>query len=287
MNANRTRASTSNAFRRAFALPGPAPVIAIVLVLGWELFVRALEVPSSAFPSPSRVLLELWRGAPILWNNARVTAAASAEGLLAALAAGLVLAWFTTVPFKRRRVMPSQTVAIPGAELLTLVLLIVVGFGFGFSAAAVVSCLVCFLPMFVHLRAGFQSVPSDVIDVVQTMGAGPLRIFLNVRLPACLPRLMNAIRISIPLALSGAAVEEFVGSDSGLGYFIRYAGAHTEATQQLAALTFLVLMALGGSLVILSVERIWISWPPDALFLNDYGPSANCERPSSNHEFEN
>ncbi len=287
MNANQTRASTSNALRRAFALPGPAPVIAIVLVLGWELVVRAFEVPSSAFPSPSRVLLELWRGTPVLWKNARVTVAASAEGLLAALAAGLVLAWFTTMPLKRRPVMRSQTVPFPGAELFTFLLLIVIGFGFGFSSAAVVSCLICFLPMFVHLRAGFRSVPSEVMDIVQTMGEGPSRIFLKVWLPACLPRLLNAIRISIPLALSGAAVEEYVGSDSGLGYFIRYAGARTEATQQLAALTFLVLVALGGSLVILSVERIWISWPPDALLSDNHGPSVNCERPSSHHKFEN
>lgn len=281
MTAHQERVSARKAFRQVFVPPGPVSVIAAVSVLFWEIVVRTLEVPSSAFPSPSRVLFELWRGGPQLGKNAWITLTESAEGLLAALAAGLLLAGLTSRTAKPRGVVGPAFPAFPKAALITLAVMTAVWFGFDFSAAASVSFMVCFLPLAANLQAGFESVPAELIEIVHSMGAGPWKTLLKVRIPAGLPAVSNALKVSIPLALAGATVEEFVGSDSGLGYFMRYAGSRTEATQLFAALTVLIMMALGSYLILRFVERVWISWPADALSSTDISRQLNPEEAHS------
>ncbi|MBZ5494992.1 MAG: ABC transporter permease subunit [Acidobacteriia bacterium] len=240
---------------------GSGPVIAAVLLLLWEIVIWVLQVRSSALPAPSRVLLEIWREAPQLRNHAWVTGLESLEGLLFAGAAGFLLAILNGWSTRARGVAVPVLSFLQKLPLLVLAPLVVLWLGLGAAPAAAVSFLVCFPFLAAYLQAGFDSVPVDIVEILQTMGAGPLRIFLKVHLPACVPYMTRAVKLSVTLALAGAMVTEWVGSDNGLGYLMLYAGAKADSAQLFAALTVVVLMALGAYYAICLIERAWISWP--------------------------
>jgi ABC-type nitrate/sulfonate/bicarbonate transport system permease component len=236
------------------------PVVVAGLLLAWEILVHMLEIGSSAFPSPSRVLLEIWRDAPELWSHASVTGLESFGGLLLA---GLVALLVATLAVRSRLVRGISMPVLAFLQkipLIALAPLIVVWFGFGMAPATVICFVVCFVPFARNLLAGFDAVPAEAVEILQTIGASTSRLFCTVYLPACLPYAASAAKTSIPLALAGAAATEFVGADTGLGYLMFNAGSKAESTQLFAALTVLVLIALGARAIMTTAERYWMPW---------------------------
>jgi ABC-type nitrate/sulfonate/bicarbonate transport system permease component len=247
---------------RAASKLGTGTIIVAVLILAWEVIVHVLEIWSSAFPAPSRVLLEIWRNASQLHRHAIATGNASLTGLLLAIITAAPMAALVFRSLRARHFLTPVISFMQKIPLLAFGPLAVIWLGYGFPPAAAISALVCFPPFFTHLRAGFDSVPVEVVEIFQTMGAPPTKILTKVHLPACLPWAVSAVKIAIPLALAGATVTEFVGSDTGLGYLMFNAGSKADATMLFAALTVLVLMALAAHVIISFIERQWITWPP-------------------------
>jgi NitT/TauT family transport system permease protein len=147
----------------------------------------------------------------------------------------------------------------------------VIWVGFGRPSATAIAFLVCLLPLIANLRAGFDSIPLETLEIMEAMGASPAGVFLKVRLPACLPFLAHALKLSIPVALGGAAVAECVGSNRGLGYLMIYAGSRAEMTQLFAVLAVLFLMALFGHFCMCLIESAFISWPVELPGWHDFG----------------
>ena len=249
---------------RAASKLGTGTIIVAILILAWEVIVHVLEIWASAFPAPSRVLLEIWRNAALLVRHAAITGLESLAGLLLAMISGFSFSALAVRSFRARRILIPAIAFLQKIPLIVFAPLVVIWFGFGFPPAAAISALVCFLPFFTYYQAAFNSIPVEVVEILQTMGASPFKVFSKVILPACLPFACRAIKTVIPLALAGAAVTEFVGSDTGLGYLMFNAGSKSDATLLFAVLTVFILMALAAHSIIALIERFWISWPAAA-----------------------
>lgn len=269
MPANKEHLFPRNQLVRAASRLGTGTIIVAVLILAWEVIVHVLEIWSSAFPAPSRVLLRSG-GMP---HSCKITRLPPGSrhfaGLLLAMIAAFPLAVLAVRFLRARRILTPAISFLQKIPLIALAPLVVIWFGFGLPPAAAISALVCFLPFFKYLQAGINSTPVEVVEILQTMGATPFKVFAKVHLPACLPFAAGALKNAIPLALAGATVTEFVGSDTGLGYLMFNAGAKADATLLFAALTVLVLMALAAHGIISLIERIWITWPGAASFRSD------------------
>jgi len=252
---------------------GTGPVILAGLLLVWEILVHTLEIWSSAFPSPSRVLLEIWRNAPELRSHASVTGLESLGGLLLACTAALPLAAFAVRSRLARNILMPVLAFLRKIPLIALAPLIVVWYGFGMVPAVVICFLACFVPCARNFLAGLDSVPVETVEILRTLGAGTSKLSYTVYLPACLPYAANAIKMSIPLALAGATVTEFVGADAGLGYLMFNAGSKADSTQLFAALTVLLLIALCAHAILTFIQRLWIPWAtPEPMPTNmEYG----------------
>jgi NitT/TauT family transport system permease protein len=261
MAADHKQSIVGKLLERSKAWAGPGPLIVAVLLLVWELVVRVLEIRHSALPSPARVLLEIGREAPQLQKQALITGLEALEGLLLAVMLGLPLAALTACWSSARNVAAPVLSFLHKIPLITLAPLIIIWFGYGIVPAAWLAFLVCFLPLVANIQAGFDSVSIETVEIVKAMGAGSVKVFTKVRLPACLPFALNGLKIALPLALGGASVSEFIGSDEGLGYLMLDASSKMNTTQLFAALTVLFLMALGFCYLIRLIERVLISWP--------------------------
>jgi len=63
-------------------------------------------------------------------------------------------------------------------------------------------------------------VPSEMIRVAQTLGAGNLSVFRKVIFPYALPGLIDAARVNLAAAWNLIVVAELVAADEGLGFRI-------------------------------------------------------------------
>ena len=52
-----------------------------------------------------------------------------------------------------------------------------------------------------------------------SFNASKMDIFMKLKLPNALPYFFSAIKMAIPISIIGAAIGEWLGAQSGLGYF--------------------------------------------------------------------
>ena len=96
--------------------------------------------------------------------------------------------------------------------------LFVVWFGFGIIPKVISAFLLGFFPVVVSAVQGFKSVDPDMVDLARAMQGSRFQVFRAVNLPHAMPAIFSGLKVSVTLAVVGAVVGEFVGSNSGIGY---------------------------------------------------------------------
>jgi NitT/TauT family transport system permease protein len=88
--------------------------------------------------------------------------------------------------------------------------------------------------------------------------AGQWTTFWRLQIPAALPSIMDGCKTAMPLAVIGAIVGEFVGSERGLGYLILEATAQARTDLLFAALVAVSILAgLLYWVVEMIANRVW------------------------------
>ena len=88
--------------------------------------------------------------------------------------------------------------------------LFIIWFGFGAAPKVLIAALITFFPMLVNAVTGLRSVSPAALDVFRALDASPWQTFRLLRVPASLPYVVAALKISVPLSLIGA-VSGYVG----------------------------------------------------------------------------
>jgi len=131
-----------------------------------------------------------------------------------ALCAGMTIG---ILPYARAAFMPLVTTLsmVPALSVLPILFIL---FGVG-ELSKVVLIIVGVLPFMVRdLTQRVAEIPEEQIIKAQTMGASTLQIALRVVLPQILPRLIDALRLSLGAAWLFLISAEAISATSGLGY---------------------------------------------------------------------
>ena len=238
----------------------PTVALLVVAVCAWEVVVRLAEVPSYLVPAPSLVAVRWWNEPLFFLTEGGVSLAEALGGLLVgggtALLVGLVMA---RAPWLERAVLPLALV-LKMTPVVVVAPLFVLWFGFGPAPRVLIAALLTFFPVLIGAVTGLRAVPPAPRDVLATLNASPIQEVWLLRLPAALPHLFAAFKVSATLALLGAVIAEWVGGERGLGRDILLANSKLDTPTTLAGVV--TLAALGLALVgLLSLlERRWVFW---------------------------
>ena len=212
-----------NAVRVVWRVFNPLLVSAVVGLCLWFAVVDLFSFSPYVVKSPSDVWTYLFSGPAAAANRSSVLQPLGSTlidgaygfcfGMLAAVAAALV---FVTAPTVERTFMPLATL-LRSVPLVTMTPLIVLVFGRGVGGVAVIGGIVVFFPALVTIVHGLRSAPSQAADVVAVYGGGPRAFLTKVALPGALPYLFAAARLSVPAALVGALVTEWLATGQGIG----------------------------------------------------------------------
>ncbi len=102
---------------------------------------------------------------------------------------------------------------------------VVLFFGIGDLAKIVVISLILFFQILVLVRDAAKNLRRELLESVRSLGAGRRGLFLYVYLPASLPGVLTALRISVGTAVAVLYVAELYATRMGLGYYIFIQGS--------------------------------------------------------------
>jgi len=250
---------------RSFALAG-----AIVLI--WEGGKFLFAIPTYKLPHIHQIFGDFLRRtggdelmAWIMAQNAAVTAVESLAGFALGGVAGLLLA--VTFAYSRlleRGVLPyviaSQTVPI-----LAIAPMVVVWLGTSWFSKAVIAAYLTFFPVTINMLRGLGAVDAEALALMRALAATPRQVFLKLRVPASLPYLFTALRISATASVIGAIVGELpVGSRWGMGVVIINAAQYYnwQPANLWSAILVSALIGIVFYHVVATVERRVVRWQP-------------------------
>lgn len=253
----RFRDDSRPSYRRlTLSLIAPVALIGI-LAAGWE-WVAINQ--TSVLPTIGSVAADFGARPEFYWSHLEFTVANALVGFVIGVGVAWLLGLIVVhLPVLRSAIMPVAT-AVHATPIVAVAPALVVAFGFGRTPHLITVALIVFFPMLINTIAGLRAVPTEIMEVLQSMSASTWDTFLHVRLPASLPFLFAAGKTCVTLAMIGAVVSEFHGGNTGLGASIVQAMTYLDLAQMwvciaLSALTSLLLLGLVGML-----EKAVVRW---------------------------
>jgi NitT/TauT family transport system permease protein len=134
------------------------------------------------------------------------------------------------------------------------------------GAVAVIAAYLTFFPVTINTIRGLHSADRRALELMRSYAAGNWRILWKLRVPAALPYIFAALKVSATASVVGAIIGELPSSiQDGLGgQIINYSQYYTTQPTGLWA-TNVIAAALGISffLVVLVAERIVVRRAPE------------------------
>ncbi|SFP74879.1 putative hydroxymethylpyrimidine transport system permease protein [Oscillibacter sp. PC13] len=199
----------------------PALIFLFLLLFLWQL--GAMRVNAAyILPTPVQILQRLWElREPLFTVHLPATMAVTGIGLLISIGLGLALAVAMDWSPLLQKCLYPVVVASQTIPTTAIAPLFVLWFGYGIWSKVLVTVLITFFPITITVCDGFRSAKVEMSELLATYGATKWDIFLKIKIPCALPYFFSAIKMAIPMSIIGAAIGEWLGSQSGLGYFSR------------------------------------------------------------------
>ena len=237
------------------------PLLAVVAVIAlWAVLVRTFSIAEYLLPAPQVVAARMVKDWFALWKNGIYTLLSVLAGFAASIAIGVPIAFAIVLSRGMERAAMPLLVMSQTIPKVAIAPILVVWLGFGILPKIAIVFLISFFPIVVSTVVGLKSVETDMIDLVRSMGARTLTIMLRVRGPSALPQMFAGFKIAVCLAVVGAIVGEFVGSDRGLGYLLLTSTGTLDGTLVWSALFVLIAMGMTLFAIVSKLERLAIPW---------------------------
>ena len=233
----------------------------LLLLVAAEVLMRARGVQSDSLARPSDVIHALGSGladGSVMKASLQTLGAAAAGlalggglGLLAGLWLGLSQKVEGLVTLTVELLRP-----IPSVALIPLAMLV---FGFGFRMEIAVVAFTCFWPMLLLTVAAIRQVEPRLLEVAQVLAFPPAERVSKIVLPAALPRMFVALRLSVGIALVVAVTVEIAANPQGLGYGLMIAQQSLRPDLMFAYLLWLGALGWALSAGLLGLQRRWFA----------------------------
>lgn len=238
----------------------PAALLALSVLLGWELVVRLFGIPAFLLPGPVAVAGAFWESRELLLRHAVPTAGEALVGFLFAAVAGIVSGLLINRSSLAERSLYPWLVVSQTLPIIAVAPILVTWFGYGPLPKVLVVTLYCFFPITVATADGLRAVDPDLIRLMRSFGASRWRIFSMVEVPGALPFLFGGVRLAVTYSVIGAVVGEWVGSSEGLGFLMIQDKAQFEIPRLFAEIALLSAMGVSLFLLVAFLQRLIAPW---------------------------
>ena len=211
--------------------PWAVGLVGIVAIIGVWWIAALVSAPVGGkyapIPAPPQVIVSIvGDGFAFFWKAFSVTLTEAGIGFLWGNVIALVLSAFVLVVPRAEGVLNQIAVityCVPIVSVGTIAIIILGGSktAGGPSATAIfLAALSVFFTTVVGTLLGLKAADRASLDVVTVYGGSRFTALRKVAFPASLPAFFAAVKISVPGAITGALLVEWLATGQGIGYGI-------------------------------------------------------------------
>ena len=208
----------------------PALILLAALIMFWQMAAMGINA-AYILPSPTQILVRLWelRG-PLFTAHLPATMLCTGVGLAISVVLGLGLAILMDVSEVAEKALYPLIIASQTIPTTALAPLFVLWFGYSIWSKVLVTVLITFFPITITVFDGFKSVKTEMEELLFTFGAD---------------------------------IGEWLGAQSGLGYFSRRMMTQLDGAGVFAPILLLSVVAMAFVGVVSALEKRMIRWRND------------------------
>lgn len=247
---------------RKWAVLGGRLLLAVLLLLGWELGARSLG--SVFFASPLDVLVRIANLARSgqLAVDISSTLRVSALGFAIACVGGVLLPFLLRRSPRVSEAVEPYIMASMGIPKYALAPWLILWFGIGDLPKLVVVTLMVFYIVFITTTAGIRAVDQRLINMARVAGAGEAVIAREIVFKSLLPFFFTGLKVALPRAVSATIVGEFLVATEGIGHYIEYSRQISDTVGVFAGIVVAMALVLSINAVVNVLERRALAWRP-------------------------
>jgi NitT/TauT family transport system permease protein len=217
-------------------------ISAVVPLLVWTALSATHAVTPIFLPSPDKVvsagytMITSGELASDTWASSQRVGIGFGIALLVSIPLGLAMGTFRSM----RALLEPMIGLIRYAPATAFVTLLVIWLGIGEAPKiALVAIGTVFFNTLMTANVVWQ-IPTELLKVSQTLGAGSGSVFRKVIFPYAIPGMIDVARVNLAAAWNLIVVAEVIAADQGLGYRIVRAQKFSHTDQ-----IFVVIIAIG------------------------------------------
>ncbi|MGE5674595.1 MAG: ABC transporter permease [Mycobacterium leprae] len=231
--------------RRWWQQYGPAAILLVALLLGWEAACRLLKVPPFILPPPSRILVALWQWrAAFLHDHLPVTALEVLLGLLISLLLGVMVAVVMHLSPTVSKALYPLVIASQTIPVVAISPVFLFWFGYSLTQKVAVVVLITFFPIVVNTYDGLRAADPELLSWMEASGATRWQILRLAQAPAALPSFFTGLKVATTTSVAGAVIAEWLGGQAGLGVYGRRAASTLKSAELFASVILLALLGI-------------------------------------------
>ena len=217
----------------------PAMIFLFALLILWQAGAMGLDA-AYILPSPTQILAKLWELRDVLFTvHLPATMLVTAIGLGISLVLGLALAVVMDESDLVRKMIYPIVVVSQTIPTTAIAPLFVLWFGYGIWSKVLVTVLITFFPITITVYDGLRSAKTEMAELLETY---------------------SAIKMAVPMSIIGAAIGEWLGAKSGLGYFSRRMMTQLDGAGVFAPIVLLSAAAILAVAVVNLLEKRFVRW---------------------------
>ncbi|QPC83823.1 ABC transporter permease [Phototrophicus methaneseepsis] len=249
----------------------PTILVAVGVLLIWELAVIVFDIKQFLLPKPSVILGEfltevrlfLMPGqTSLLFEATGATFREALGGFIIGCGAGVLVALLTARWTILTEAAMPFAIAANSVPIIAFAPIMNNWFGLTNPASKMaIVAIIVFFPTMINTVRGLTLVDARQLELMHSYAASPFKILFSLRIPNALPYIFNALRVASPLSLIGAVVAEFFGGPRAtLGVFITQEASSFDFARSWTAILMASLIGISFYLVVLIGERLAMPW---------------------------
>lgn len=237
-------------------------LLLISIIILWEVSARLGWIDPFITSSPSRILgtvADLYKSSNLLMHIG-VTLTETVIGFLLGTLIGtltaILLWWSPTLS----RILDPYLVILNALPKIALGPILIVWIGASTQSIIAMGLLISLFVTIMTVLSGLKEISDEKQMLMRTLGASKFQILSMVVLPASIPTIISALKISVGMSWVGVIVGEYLVSKAGLGYLIVYGGQVFQLDLVMASVVILCVLAALMYYAVAYFEKRVVLW---------------------------
>jgi NitT/TauT family transport system permease protein len=113
-------------------------------------------------------------------------------------------------------------------------------------------------PILLTTARGLREIEPELLDLVKSLRGSRWQVFVKIQLPGALPYIFSGMKVGSILAVAGAIVGEFLGSDKGLGYLMLQVQVTLDTPAMFMAVILITIIGMLLYGLVLLLEKLMV-----------------------------